>query len=140
MISLWVSIAIFIVALLSNSPAWFNLIIILISVISYSFFFKKDTERKTVTVMYELDKEVKHSFDKMNKGFNEFEKTSKIWRIETQQATDDWKRNSGASNLVNRKAFQIIKELPPFFDSNISPYGFKIDNKQCKRSIISSLA
>lgn len=130
MISLWISVAIFIVALFSSSPAWFNLIIILISVISYSFFFKKDTERKTVTVMYELDKEVKHSFDKMNKGFNEFEKTSKIWRIETQQTTDDWKRNSGASNLVNRKAFHIIKELPPFFDSNISPYGFKIDNKQ----------
>ena len=80
--------------------------------------------------MYELDKEIKVPFEKMNKGFEEFEKTAKIWRIETQQATNDWKRNSGASNLVNRKTFQILNELPSFFDSNITPYGFKIDNKQ----------
>ncbi|MCK5149549.1 hypothetical protein KAJ87_01335 [Candidatus Pacearchaeota archaeon] len=87
-------------------------------------------ERKTVTIVYELDKEIKSPFDKINDGFEEFKKTDKIWRIETQQLTDDWKRNSGASNLVNRKSFQILQELPPFFDSNIIPYGFKIDNKQ----------
>ncbi len=104
--------------------------IIILSIVTYSFFFKKDAERKTVTVVYEIDKNIKEPFNKLNKGFEDFEKTEKIWRIETQQGTDDWKRNSGASNLVNRKVFQIRRELPPFFDSNVTPYGFKIDDKQ----------
>ncbi|NOR85447.1 hypothetical protein GQ473_04965, partial [archaeon] len=108
-------------------PEWLNIIIILISILLYSYLFTKDAERKTVTVVYELDKEIKSSFDKLNNGFKEFEKTDKLWRIETQQNTNDWKRNSGASNLINRKVFQILQELPPFFDSNIIPCGFKID-------------
>ena len=80
--------------------------------------------------MYELDKDIKKSFEEMNKGFEELEKSEKVWRIETQQATDDWKRNSGASNLVHRKNVSIDRELPSFFDSNITPYSFKIDDKR----------
>ena len=129
-VSLGLSVALFIIALLASSPAWLNLVIIMLSIVSYSFFFKKDTEKKIVTVIYELDKDIELAFEKMNNGFKEFGKTAKIWRIETQQATSDWKRHSGASNLVNRKNFQILNELPPFFDSNVIPYGFKIDNKQ----------
>jgi hypothetical protein len=129
-VSLGISIALFIIAPLAGSPAWLNLSIIILSIVSYSVFFKKDAENKIVTVMYELDKDMELAFEKMNNGFKEFGKTAKIWRIETQEATSDWKRNSGALNLVNRKGFQILNELPPFFDSNIIPYGFKIDNKQ----------
>jgi len=129
-ILLIISIIIFIVSLGAGSPNWLNFLIVVLSICSYSYLFKKDAERKTVTVVYELNKDIKTAFDKLNKGFKEFENTEKIWRIETQQATDDWKRNSGASNLVNRKIFQILKELPHFFDSNIIPHGFKIDNKQ----------
>ena len=41
-VSLWISITIFIIALLAGSSAWLNLIIVILSIISYSFFFKKD--------------------------------------------------------------------------------------------------
>jgi len=129
-ISLIASVIIFIISLGAGAPGWLNFIIIIFSIAVYSFFFKKDAERKTVTVVYEIDKDIKEPFTKLNKGFEDFEKNEKIWRIETQQGTDDWKRNSGASNLVNRKVFQIRQELPPFFDSNVKPYGFKIDDKQ----------
>ena len=129
-ISLISSIFLFVIALSMGSPEWLNLIIIIISLALYSYLFTKDIERKTVTVIYELDKEIKNPFHKLNNGFEEFKKTDKLWRIETQQSTNDWKRNSGASTLINRKIFQILQELPPFFNSNIIPRGFKIDNKQ----------
>jgi hypothetical protein len=130
LISLIASIIIFFIAVSSGAPAWLNIIIIIASILLYSYLFKKDVERKTVTVMYELDKDIKKPVEEMNKGFEELEKSEKLWRIETQQATDDWKRNSGASNLVNRKGLTIDKELPSFFDSNITPYSFKIDDKR----------
>lgn len=128
--SLIVSIIVFFIFLVAGSPGWINFILIIISVILYSFLFKKDIERKTVTVVYKLDKEIKEPFNKLNKGFVKFDKSEKIWRIETQQGTDDWKRNSGASNLINRNEIQIWNELPKFFDSNIIPYGFKINNQE----------
>ncbi|MCK5107820.1 MAG: DUF4236 domain-containing protein [Nanoarchaeota archaeon] len=129
-ISLIVSIIIFFIFLGAGSPGWLNFILMILSVALYSFLFKKDTERKTVTVVYKLDKEIKEPFNKLNKEFIKFDKSEKIWRIETQQGTDDWKRNSGASNLVNRDEIQIMNELPKFFDSNIIPYGFKIDSQE----------
>jgi len=128
-ISLIISIIILLITFNLNSPPWLSLILIILSVGSYSYFFKKDVERKTVTISYELDKEIKNSFEKMNKGFEELNENDSLWRIETQQKTDDWKRNSGASSLVNRKLISIFNELPPFLDSNIIPYGFKVDNK-----------
>lgn len=130
LISLIASIILFFVVVSLSSPAWLIILIVVASIISYSYLFKKDVERKTVTVMYELDKYIKKPFEEMNKGFEELEKSEKIWRIETEQATDDWKRNSGASNLVNRKGLSIDMELPSFFDSNITPCSFKIDDKK----------
>jgi len=129
-VSLIISIVVFVSALMTHAPAWLNIVIITLSIVSYSFFFKKDVERKTVTVIYKLEDDIKPAFAKVNKGFQDFEKVDSLWRVETQQSTNDWKRNSGASNLVNRKSFEVLKELPSFFDSNITPYGFSIDNKQ----------
>ncbi len=126
----WISsIIIFLIAISLGSPGWLNTFIILLSIGSYSYLFNKDVKRKTVTVIYELDKPVESAFKKLNKGFERFKENEKIWRIETQDLTDDWKRNSGASNLVNRKVLEINEKLPPFFNSNVIPNSFKIDDK-----------
>lgn len=129
-ISLIISIAVFIIALLAGFPAWLDLIIIIVSIASYSHYKKQDTEKKTLSVVYELDNHIESAFEKMNNGFNELQKTAKIWRIQTEQSNSDRKRNYGAARSVGRKDFKILKELPPFFNSNIIPYGFKVDNKQ----------
>jgi len=129
-ISFGVSGAILIIGLLNGFPTQLNLFIIFISTILYSYLFKIDSERKQVVVTYKLDKNINSAFEKVNAGFNSLRESQKIWRIETQQNTDDWKRNAGANSLVKRKSIQILCELPPFFDSNLIPYGFKIDDKQ----------
>lgn len=129
-VSLICSIILFIVGWNTNYSIWLLWSIAIASILSYSYFFNKDVKRKTVTVIYELDKEIKEPYLKMNNGFHALTKSHRIWRIETKENTDDWKRNAGASSIVNRKTFQINKELPPFFDSNLTPFNFNLDNKK----------
>lgn len=114
----------------NNFPGLATSILVGFSMLAYYFFFIKDIKRKTVTVVYQLDEMVNDAFLKMNSGFEVLENCERLWIVQTKNATNDWKRNAGASSLINKKMFHIQKGLPSYFESNIIPYWFNVEGKR----------
>ena len=52
----------------------------------------------------------------------------RVWRVNSQQSTSDWKRNAGATSLVGRKEVFIGRSLPPCIETNIDVWGIDAGN------------
>jgi len=77
--------------------------------------------RKPVT--YSLDELANGRFKILEQGCEKLAQASRICRVETQQATSDWKRNAGANALVSRRECRISRVQPPHIMTNLVPWS-----------------
>jgi|SRR5579871_704125 len=80
---------------------------------------KHNQERRTSRLFYELDDAQQHKYGAVQGAFNYLAKSHRVWRIEGQSATADWKRNAGASSLVRRKPITVGCSNPPLVQTNV---------------------
>src|SRR5205823_2859819 len=55
----------------------------------------------------------------IQQAITQLSKTHRIWRVEADASTSDWKRNAGASSLVRRVSISAGYANPPRVESNI---------------------
>ena len=93
------------------NPALFLLLFIV--------FYYIDRNRKTVIIVYDIDTETEQELQKFYDSFKDIEKCHKKWQIIEIMRNNDYKYNSGASNLIKRKNINIIMGAPKYIRTNV---------------------
>jgi hypothetical protein len=86
-----------------------------------AFVHKKNTEKRTSRLFYELDEPEGQKYGMVQQALTgHLAQSHQIWRIEARSATSDWKRNAGASNLVRRALIAVGYSNPQRVQSNLA--------------------
>lgn len=85
---------------------------------------------RTTTLQYKLDEEAKEKFITVQDTLAILAKSASIWRVVSRTPTWDWKRNAGASSLINRRRIRAGYMPPPFIQTRIKVYGLLLDTMQ----------
>ncbi len=120
-------------SLLSQNPALIGLFVALL-VAGYAIGSMIDLPRRNVVFAYNLDPEIKERYGALVSTIDQIANASKIWFIKAQGDITNlhaWKRNSGASSLVDNKETSVSYALPRGIASNVTPPMIAIDGKNC---------
>ncbi|HSN74495.1 MAG TPA: DUF4236 domain-containing protein [Anaerolineae bacterium] len=85
---------------------------------------------QTTTLEYTLDDTARVKFAAVQAALDTLSKSACIWRVVSQMPTWDWKRNAGATSLINRKRIEARYMSPPFVQTRIKVNGLLLDSKQ----------
>lgn len=83
-----------------------------------------DSYRRTTVLYYDLEGDAVTAYNRLASGFDGLNGCAAKWHIEAGGAVQDlttWKRNAGASHLVQRKATKLAYDLPAVIKSNVTP-------------------
>lgn len=83
-----------------------------------------DSYRRTTVLYYDLEGDAETAYNRLAAGFDGLNGCAAKWHIEAGGAVQSltaWKRNAGASHLVNRKATTLVYKLPAVIKSNVTP-------------------
>ncbi|MCR6502116.1 SH3 domain-containing protein [Shinella sp. CPCC 101442] len=83
-----------------------------------------DSYRRTTVLYYDLEGDAETAYNRLAAGFDGLSGCAAKWHIEAGGAVQSltaWKRNAGASHLVNRKATTLAYKLPAVIKSNLTP-------------------
>ncbi len=83
-----------------------------------------DSYRRTTVLYYDLEGDAESAYNHLVQGFDGLNGCAAKWHIEAGGAVQSltaWKRNAGASHLVNRKATTLAYSLPSVIKSNVTP-------------------
>ncbi|MFC7703779.1 DUF4236 domain-containing protein [Plastorhodobacter daqingensis] len=93
-----------------------------------------DLPRRNVVFAYNLDPEAEERYKALVGAIDRIASASKIWFVKAQgdiTNSNAWKRNSGASSLVDNKETSVSYALPKGIASNVTPPMITIDGKNC---------
>ena len=88
-----------------------------------------DSYRRSTVLFYDLEDDAETAFNQLAKGFDGLKSCAGKWHIESGGAITNltiWKRNAGASHLVNRKATTLAYSLPAVIKSNVTPPALSV--------------
>ncbi len=91
---------------------------------------KFDIERKTYSLEYHFDEATRHRWNDIGTAFQALSKSQSLWRILTMDPNYDWKRNAGASALLNRFRATVAQHPANYISCNLTPYCLNIGNQQ----------
>lgn len=80
---------------------------------------KKNAEKRKFRLFYELDEAEQQKHNVVQQSLGQLSKCHRVWRIETQSETSDWKRNAGASSLVQRAVISVGNLSPQRLETNV---------------------
>jgi hypothetical protein len=83
-----------------------------------------DSYRRTSVLYYDLEGDAEAAYRRLVEGFDDLLGCATKWHIEAGGAVQNltaWKRNAGASHLVNRKVTTLAYDLPAVIKSNVTP-------------------
>ncbi|MEQ1950767.1 SH3 domain-containing protein [Mesorhizobium sp. CN2-181] len=83
-----------------------------------------DSYRRTSVLYYDLEGEAEIAYRRLAEGFDGLIGCAAKWHIEAGGAVQTltaWKRNAGASHLVNKKVTTLTYNLPAVIKSNVIP-------------------
>jgi Protein of unknown function (DUF4236)/DnaJ domain len=78
-----------------------------------------DIEKKTSPILYEMGVEAEKKFEAVRTACEDLAKSRRIWRVNCEQITADWKRNSGAGTLIGRSNLIVAQSNPPWITTNV---------------------
>lgn len=118
-------------AALSHHPAWWALVVALViaTAVGGTLARRRDVARKTVHLWFDLSNAAGERFGLFEKAISELARSRRVWRVNAEELTGDWKRNAGANVLVKRSAVHFVRKLPPYFESNIRPYSLAVGSQ-----------
>lgn len=90
------------------------------------------SDRRVTVLLYDLDDSALDAFGRVTEAFDLMMGCSGQWRIEAGTAVSDlatWKRNSGASHLVQKNPITLGYSLPDVIVSNITPPALQVGDK-----------
>lgn len=76
-------------------------------------------ESSTVSLEYELSAEYSSRFEALSSAFHNLTSCGGIWSVPLEMQEADWKRNAGASKLIQRHPISLGKDKPHLLKSNV---------------------
>ena len=89
-----------------------------------------DTQRRTFHLDYNFEPAAQQKWDLLGQSLTALAKTQRLWRITTQDHTYDWKRNAGASSLLNRTLASVQQVNSSNIASNVIPHCLNITGQR----------
>jgi len=83
---------------------------------------------RTTILRYHLNEDAKAKFIAVQNALDALVKSACIWRVVSRTPTWDWKRNAGATSLINRRRIWAGYMPPPFIQTRIRVYGLSFDS------------
>lgn len=94
---------------------------------------RADISRKNVVFAYQLDKKSESDYKELTASFDRLARSEGLWYVDASGDINNltaWKRNAGATSLVNKHKTSVIFDAPPCVQSNVTPPSIQVDNKQ----------
>lgn len=88
-----------------------------------------DSYRRSTVLYYDLEGDAEAAYKQIAEGFDGLTQCAGKWHIEAGGAVTSltaWKRNAGASHLVNKKSTTLSYSLPPVIKSNVTPPALSV--------------
>jgi hypothetical protein len=82
--------------------------------------FWRDSIRRKVVLLYDLDDAALVAFERLTGVLDCLRSAAAIWNIDTRGAAYDWKRNAGATHLLERQRARIDYTTPKVIKTNVS--------------------
>jgi biotin operon repressor len=118
-------------------PIPFFILFIAGSIATYKLY-QKDIIRKTTPLIYEFEDDFsKQKYDEFNAALQNLSSTKSLWRLKSQIAIEDWKRNAGSNSLIVRQRSKIGQITPSLIKTNINAWG--IDSGSIKLYLLPDL-
>lgn len=87
------------------------------------FVARGDRQNRTSPLYYDLADAPGRTFASLSALVRAVGGAQRVWRIQTQQANQDWKHNAGASHLLSRASASVGLASPPFIRTNVEVTG-----------------
>ena len=85
------------------------------------FVHRKNTEKRTTQLVYDLSESASAQQHDLDQALEQLTDSRAIWRVDSQAAISDWKRNAGAAYNVKREQISVRRAVPPRVESNVVP-------------------
>jgi hypothetical protein len=82
---------------------------------------RRNKEKRTTQLVYDLSEPAIAQQEGLDGAVGQLSKSGAIWRLDSQSAVTDWKRNAGAAYNVKRERIGLHRSAPPRVESNIEP-------------------
>ncbi len=82
---------------------------------------RNNNEKRTTRLVYDLSGIANAQQQTLDSTLEQLTRSRMIWRVDSQTAIMDWKRNAGASYNVEREQISVSKAVPPRVESNLVP-------------------
>jgi hypothetical protein len=76
-------------------------------------------QSSTVLLDYELSTDQSERFEALTRSFGDLAHCGRIWNVPLEKQEADWKRNAGASKLIERKQIHLATGNPPLVTTNM---------------------
>lgn len=101
-------------------PTWWLFVLVSLPTVPLLLWARhSDVTNGTVFLRYQMDEVAEQAFDTFKVGFQRFN-CNRIWNLEAEGKTRDWKHNAGATGIVRRKRTSPKLACPPRLVTNIS--------------------
>jgi hypothetical protein len=93
---------------------WAALMVVAAICIVFTFLRARATDERDgkVNLSFDLEPDAAQRLRALSSALNRLAVCQRVWVVETEQKTGDWKRNAGATNLVKRTSVQPSPALP----------------------------
>ncbi|MBS0528507.1 MAG: DUF4236 domain-containing protein, partial [Proteobacteria bacterium] len=108
---LLMSVLLFVTALLQANQLWMSLSAFYATIFIPAAIFL-DRYRRSVKVIYETEGAIGQIAKAIADSFGDLAACKAIWEVQAEGATNDWKRNAGATNLNRRKDIKLQFDKP----------------------------
>ncbi|MEM9557536.1 MAG: hypothetical protein AAGC60_24970 [Acidobacteriota bacterium] len=81
---------------------------------------QQDLLRRTTVIIYELEEDIAHGFQRLHEWAGHIAKCHRIWQIEAEGRVRDSKYHGGAGSLVERRVTSIGTAAPPLLKTNVA--------------------
>jgi len=82
---------------------------------------RKNREKRMTQLVYELSEPAKAQQHALDESLGQLTRSRILWRLDSQSAVSDWKRNAGAAYNVKREQISVRRAVPPRVESNLVP-------------------
>lgn len=87
-----------------------------------------DGLKRTTPLFYELEQDALTKFNAIQQACEALSGSARVWRVQTNQPTWDWKRNAGASALITRQPIYVGRQQPPYIATNVEVWSIKLND------------
>jgi hypothetical protein len=85
------------------------------------FVHRKNREKRATELIYDLSAPATAQQQALEDSLDRLTQSRIVWKLDSQSAITDWKRNAGAAYNVKREQISIRRAVPPRVESNLVP-------------------